>query len=79
MAGDREHLPDEQFAYIDSRGQRHLPLADSEQVRRAITRFGRMRFESWQARQRAAYRILAAAQRYGLEVDPEDDVSRATR
>ncbi|HLI25587.1 MAG TPA: DUF6582 domain-containing protein [Chloroflexota bacterium] len=78
-AAERERLPDEAFAYIDSQGGRHLPIGDAEHVRNAIARFGQTRFESWEARQRAAHRILAAARRYGIAVDPEDDVSRAAR
>jgi hypothetical protein len=75
----RERLKDEQFAYLDRQGERHLPIHDHEHVRNAIQRFGQTDFESQQARQRAARKILKAAERFGIEVAAADDVVQAAR
>ncbi len=65
------------FAYIDSRGERHLPIYDEEHVRNAIQRFGQTHFESPAAREEAARRILGAAMVFDVHVNPDDEVSRA--
>ena len=75
----RERLKDSEFAYIDREGERHLPIHDEEHVRNAIQRFGQTHFESQAAKREAAQKILRAAKRHGIEVDAEDDVSRAAR
>jgi hypothetical protein len=75
----RDKLKDEQFAYIDKDGERHLPIHDEEHVRNAIQRFGRTDFESNAAKERAAKAILKAARKYDVEVTDDDDVARATR
>ena len=38
----RAKLPDRAFAYIDSRGQRRLPIHDPAHVRNALARFGQV-------------------------------------
>ena len=63
---DRAKLPDNAFAYVDSRGQRRLPIHDEAHVRNALARFGRVRFEDERARERARKRLLNAAKRYGI-------------
>jgi class 3 adenylate cyclase len=63
---ERAKLPDSAFAYIDSRGQRRLPIHDEAHVRNALARFGRVRFEDERARERARKRLLNAAKRYGI-------------
>ena len=73
----RNKLKDDQFAYVDKQGQRHLPIHDEDHVRNAIQRFGRTDFESATARQRAARAILSAAREYNVDVAKDDDVSRA--
>lgn len=73
----RDRLRDDQFAYVDRHGERHLPIPDEEHVRNAISRFGQTDFESESARLQAAGRILAAARRLGIAYDPEDRVARA--
>ncbi len=75
----RERLDDADFAYIDRAGERHLPIPDETHVRNAIQRFGRTHFESAAAKREAAKRILQAAKRYHVDVDPDDDVSRAAK
>jgi hypothetical protein len=78
-AAQRNRLKDEQFAYVDKDGERHLPIHDEEHVRNAIQRFSRTHFESEQAKERAAKAILKAAREHGVEVDEDDDVMKAVR
>jgi len=73
----RDRLKDDDFAYVDKDGERHLPIHDEEHARNAIQRFGRTHFESKHAKQKAAEAVLKAARKYGLEVSAEDDVIKA--
>jgi class 3 adenylate cyclase len=63
---NRANLPDRAFAYIDSRGRRRLPINDEAHVRNALARFGQVKFEDEQARERARQRLLNAAKKYGI-------------
>jgi len=63
---ERAKLPDSAFAYVDSRGERKLPIHDEAHVRNALARFGRVRFEDDAARERARKRLLNAAKKYGI-------------
>jgi class 3 adenylate cyclase len=65
-ASERAALPDRAFAYVDSRGNRRLPISDAAHVRNALARFDQVRFESDAARERARRRLLAAAQRFRI-------------
>jgi len=65
-AKERAQLPDSAFAYIDSRGQRRLPIHDAAHVRNALARFGQVAFEDDAARDRARSRLLRAAQKHGI-------------
>src|SRR5213080_1783546 len=65
-ASERASLPDSAFAYVDSRGQRRLPIHDQAHVRNALARFERVRFEDDAARERARKRLLNAAKKYGI-------------
>ena len=60
---ERTELPDRAFAYVDSQGNRRLPIHDAAHVRNALARFGQVRFEDDAARERARTRLLKAAQR----------------
>src|SRR5256714_4669337 len=62
----RDQLPDSAFAYIDSSGQRRLPINDEAHVRNALARFNQVRFEDEAARDRARTRLLRAAKKYGI-------------
>jgi class 3 adenylate cyclase len=62
----RARLPDSAFAYIDSRGDRRLPINDEAHVRNALSRFNQTRFEDEAARDRARTRLLKAAKKYGI-------------
>jgi class 3 adenylate cyclase len=63
---ERSNLPDRAFAYIDSRGRRRLPIHDPSHVRNALARFGRVTFESDEARDRARQRLLNAAKKFKI-------------
>jgi class 3 adenylate cyclase len=65
-ANERAQLPDSAFAYIDSRGQRRLPINDAAHVRNALARFSQVVFENEDARDRARSRLLRAAQKHGI-------------
>jgi class 3 adenylate cyclase len=62
----RAGLPDRAFAYIDSTGQRRLPIHDAAHVRNALARFGQVDFEDDAARERARVRLLQAAKRFRI-------------
>jgi class 3 adenylate cyclase len=65
-ASKRAQLPDSAFAYVDSRGQRRLPINDEGHVRNALSRFNQVKFESEEARERARRRLLNAAKKYKI-------------
>jgi class 3 adenylate cyclase len=65
-AKERAALPDRAFAYIDSSGQRRLPIHDAAHVRNALARFGQVAFEDDVAQDRARNRLLRAAQKFGI-------------
>jgi hypothetical protein len=75
---DREKLRSTQFAYVDSEGGEHLPINDASHVRNAMARFNQTEFQSKAAKERARRKILAAAKRYGIEVDEDANVRRPT-
>jgi class 3 adenylate cyclase len=63
---ERAGLPDRAFAYIDSAGQRRLPIHDAAHVRSALSRFDQVRFESDEAKDVARQRLLAAAKKHAI-------------
>src|ERR687895_940090 len=65
-ASNRARLPDSAFAYIDSKGQRRLPIHDGSHVRNALARFDRVAFEDEAAKERARTRLLRAAKKHGI-------------
>jgi class 3 adenylate cyclase len=65
-AKTRAQLPNSAFAYIDSRGQRRLPINDEAHVRNALSRFNQTTFEDEEARDRARTRLLRAAKKFGI-------------
>ncbi len=78
-ATDRDQLKDSDFAYVDSEGDRHLPIHDESHVRNAAARFSHTSFESAADKRRAATRVVAAADEHGVELDDDAAVSRAAR
>jgi class 3 adenylate cyclase len=65
-AKQRAKLPNSAFAYIDSRGQRRLPINDAAHVRNALARFNQVVFEDEAARDKARTRLLRAAAKHGV-------------
>jgi hypothetical protein len=75
----RDKLRDSQFAYVDRKGEEHLPINDASHVRNAIARFNQTEFESMAAKERARRKVLNAAERHGIEVDKDDNIRKSTR
>jgi hypothetical protein len=75
----RDQLEDEQFAYIDSSGDRKLPIHDESHVRNAISRFSQTEFADKAAKKTAAHRIIRAAGRYGILIEDDDAVVLASK
>jgi hypothetical protein len=73
---ERHELPNQDFAYIDEKGGRHLSIENAEHVRDAMSRWPRTQFHSKEAQEQARRRILAAAKRFGIEVSPDDKIVR---
>ena len=71
---DREKLRKDQFAYVDKEGGEHLPIHDEAHIRNAIARWNQTDFESETAKEEARRRILAAAERHGIEVSGDDKI-----
>jgi hypothetical protein len=71
----RDRLRDSQFAYVDDEGEGHLPLNDASHVRNAIARWNQTGFESPADKERARRKIVAAAKRHGIEINPDDKVA----
>jgi uncharacterized membrane protein len=71
---DRDDLRKDQFAYVDRDGGEHLPIQDESHVRNAISRYNQTEFESKAAQERARKKILAAAERHGIDVDEDSNV-----
>ena len=74
---ERNDLNNQEYAWIEENGERHLPINDEAHVRNAIARFGQTQFDEPGAKQEAAKRIVAAAKRYGIQVSSSDDVAKA--
>lgn len=74
----REALRSNQFAYVDRDGEEHLPIHDESHVRNAVARFNQTHFESKTARDKARRKILRAAKRFGIEVDEDANVRKAS-
>ena len=75
----RDNLRANQFAYVDKDGGEHLPIHDESHVRNAIARFNQTDFESASAKERARKKIVAAADRHGIEVADDSNVAKSAR
>jgi Family of unknown function (DUF6582) len=76
---ERNDMRNDDFAWIDDQGERHLPINDEAHVRNAIARFGQTEFDDPEAKAEAARRILQAAKRYVISVSDGDDVAKAAK
>jgi hypothetical protein len=72
----RDELRSSQFAYVDKQGEEHLPINDESHVRNAMARWNQTDFESATAKERARKKIVSAAKRQGIEVDPDSQVGK---
>jgi hypothetical protein len=75
----REDLRDSQYAYVDSKGGRHLPINDESHIRNAMARYNQTEFESTAAKERARKKIVGAARKHGIEVGEDDGVGKPAR
>jgi len=66
---DKDKLADQQFAFPEERKE---PLTDARHVRNAIARFDQVEGVSDAERDTAWKRILAAAERYDVDVSESD-------
>ena len=73
----RDDLRKDQFAYVDRQGGEHLPIHDESHIRNAISRFSQTDFQSDNAKQEAAKKIVSAAKRHDIDVDEDSDVAKA--
>lgn len=71
----RDELKDSDFAYVDRKGERHLPINDDSHVRNAMARWNQTDFESKSAKEAARKKIVAAARRHGIEIDAGDKIA----
>jgi hypothetical protein len=75
----RDRMPDKEFAYVDGKGEEHLPIHDESHVRNAIARWNQTEFESASAKEDARKKILSAAKRHGIEVSDDSNVAKPSR
>ena len=78
-AKDRNRLKDSSFAYIDKEGERHLPVNDESHARNAVSRFNQTDFDSAAEKKAAARKVMSAAKKKGVDVDPDAKVAKAAK
>ena len=71
----RKAMPKSVFAYVDARGEGHLPLNDETHVRNAMARWNQTEFSSASAKETARRKIRAAARKHGIEVSKDDKIA----
>ena len=71
----RKSMPKSVFAYVDTRGEGHLPLNDETHVRNAMSRWNQTAFPSADVKESARRRIVSAARRHDIEVSEDDKVA----
>lgn len=76
-AADLNKMDDGDFAYVDSNGDRHLPIHDEAHVRAALARFSQTQFDTPADKAAAAKKIVAKAKSFGIDVDPGSPVGEA--
>lgn len=75
-AAAEKKLDDSDYAYIDSKGGRHLPIPDAAHVRNALARFDQTHFDSDADKAKARAKIEAAAKRFGVDMSGGDRSGR---
>lgn len=74
----REDLSDSDFAYIDSKGEKHLPIPDAAHVRNALARFNQTHFESPEDKTKAMDKIKSKAKEFGVDVSDKNAKKKAS-
>lgn len=75
----RKRVPKRRYAYVDVRGEGHLPIEDESHIRNAMARYNQTEFPSVSVKESARRKIVAAAKRHEIEISPDDEVrKRAT-
>lgn len=72
----RDRIRKSDFAYVDKDGEGHLPIHDEPHVRNAMSRWNQTDFESAEAREKARKKIVSAAEKHDIEIDPDDMVAK---
>lgn len=72
----RDRIRKADFAYVDKEGEGHLPIHDESHVRNAMSRWNQTDFESAEAKEKARKKIVSAAKRHDIAVDPDDEVAK---
>ncbi len=76
---ERKNMPKAEFAYTDQNGGKHLPIHDAAHARNAMARFNQTKFESPDKKKAAAKKILAAAKKFGVEIDDTSAIAQAAK
>ncbi len=76
---DRKKIRKSDFAYVDKDGERHLPIHDESHVRNAMARWNQTDFDSAAEKEKARKKIVAAAKKHDIEIDPDDKVAKGGR
>lgn len=81
-AKERDAMPASNFAFIDAKGGKHLPIHDEGHTRAAMGRLNQTDFsgakgDPGKAKAAAARKIKAAAKRHGIDVSDDSNVSEA--
>jgi hypothetical protein len=74
----RKAMNKDVFAYVDRRGEGHLPLNDETHVRNAMARWNQTAFSSKSAKESARRKIVAAARKHGIEISKDDRIAHAS-
>ncbi len=69
-------LSNSDYAYVDSKGGKHLRIDDEGHVRAAMSRFNQTQFESAAAKSAAAKKVLAAAKKFGIAVSDDNPLTK---
>ena len=76
---DREKMDKRKFAYVDKKGEGHLPINDESHVRNAMARFNQTDFESGAKKETARKKIVKAAKLRGIKVTKGDNVAKSRK
>lgn len=71
----RQHIKKSNFAYVDKSGEGHLPIHDESHIRNAMARWNQTDFDSATAKESARKKIVAAANKHGIEISDDDKVA----